>query len=455
MRPRASQHGRRLGQAPGHPDATEQPGGDVGRTGREQLLVGVDPVATPAGEQPGGAQPLRKTHQRQGRTRAKQRDQVAGLDRRQPGRRQPARDRADDLDAPRLQVQRRRGGQATDKHHQPPRQPRGQPLAAEQDEQRDRRHDHRRQIGVAARQARAQGTHPLHDLTLRRRHPEQVGYLTEDDEDGQAQHEAGDDRLGQELRHPSDPKEAGGEQDQPGAQRQRGCVGRRLRRPRNPEAGEKRPRQHRHRRHRPHDELTRRAEDRVRHQSHRHRIQAHLDRGAGDRGVAERLRNRERRHHGARDDIAAQPAPLVPRQPRHRRHPPPATPRRCPCPITHAGPPAPPSNRQATDRKPRQGHPRQTKRSPPTRAPATLQRWASDRAQAGHGRPATPATAPPGRARTRCRYASGPSRTTPSAPSSRRLPRTTYSRIVVGVALCPRGCIRRGTRVTRVTWLGD
>jgi hypothetical protein len=132
-----------------------------------------------------------------------------------------------------------------------------------------------------------------------------VRQLAEDDQDGQAEDEAGDYRLGEEFRDPADAEEARGDQDETGAQGQGRRVRRSLRRAGDPEAGEQRARQHRHRRHRTHDELPRRAEDRVRHQCHRHRVEAHLDRGTGDRGVAERLGDGQRRHHGTGDDIAA------------------------------------------------------------------------------------------------------------------------------------------------------
>jgi len=56
-------------------------------------------------EQPGGAEPLRETHQRQGGTRTEQCRQVAGGHRRKSGRRKPPRHRTDDLHAFRQQVQ--------------------------------------------------------------------------------------------------------------------------------------------------------------------------------------------------------------------------------------------------------------------------------------------------------------------------------------------------------------
>ena len=69
----------------------EQAGAEVGHAEGEQLLVGVDAVAAAGSEQPGSAQPLRETHQRQGRAAAEQRREVADSHRQQPGCRQPTR----------------------------------------------------------------------------------------------------------------------------------------------------------------------------------------------------------------------------------------------------------------------------------------------------------------------------------------------------------------------------
>jgi hypothetical protein len=51
-----------------------------------------------------------------------------------------------------------------------------------------------------------------------------VRQFAEDHQHHQAEHEPGDDRLGQELRHPADAEEAGDEHGQPAGQRQRGRV---------------------------------------------------------------------------------------------------------------------------------------------------------------------------------------------------------------------------------------
>ena len=71
---------------------------------------------------------------------------------------------------------------------------------------------------------REQG-YPVQDVTRRDGDAEQVGQLTDDHEDGEAEDETSDDGLGQELRDPAHPEEPGENQD--GARRQ--CDGRRVR----------------------------------------------------------------------------------------------------------------------------------------------------------------------------------------------------------------------------------
>ena len=69
-----------------------------------------------------------------------------------------------------------------------------------------------------------QNRYSVQDVTRRDGDAEQVGQLTDDHEDGEAEDETGDDGLGQELRDPAHPEEPGENQD--GARRQ--CDGRRV-----------------------------------------------------------------------------------------------------------------------------------------------------------------------------------------------------------------------------------
>ena len=66
--------------------------------------------------------------------------------------------------------------------------------------------------------------YPVQDVAWRDWDSEQVGQLTDDHEDGEAEDETSDDGLGQELRDPAHPEEPGENQD--GARRQ--CDGRRV-----------------------------------------------------------------------------------------------------------------------------------------------------------------------------------------------------------------------------------
>ena len=65
----------------------------------------------------------------------------------------------------------------------------------------------------------------------------------------------------------------------------------------------------------PGGDLPRRAEQRVDERPGSRRVEAVLQRHAGDARVAEVLRDDQRRHGDARRDVAAQPAPVVARQP--------------------------------------------------------------------------------------------------------------------------------------------
>ena len=120
VRQRALQTAAVLDRLAATPMRPEQAGSEVGHAEGEQLLVGVDAVAAAGGEQPGSAQPLRETHQRQGRAAAEQRREVADSHRQQPGCRQHSRHRPDDLDAPRLKIQCGGGDETTDEERQPP-----------------------------------------------------------------------------------------------------------------------------------------------------------------------------------------------------------------------------------------------------------------------------------------------------------------------------------------------
>ena len=124
----------RLGQAAGHAEPPNRPEREVGRAGGEQLLVGVDPVAASGGEEPGRAQALRQAHQGERRSGGEQAGQIGGVDGRYAGRRQPTRDRADDLDPARLQIQRRGRRQAAEQDQQTPRELRDSTVAAEEDQ---------------------------------------------------------------------------------------------------------------------------------------------------------------------------------------------------------------------------------------------------------------------------------------------------------------------------------
>ncbi len=143
--------------------------------------------------------------------------------------------------------------------------------------------------------------------------------LADHDVDGGAREESRDHRLRQELGDPPEPEDREQHEQEPGRERDRrhelgGIASTELR--------------HEHRaaghgsegRARAGRDVPRRAEERIDDRARRCRIEPVLQRHARDPGVAEVLRHDQRRHRDARDDVAAEEAPVVPRQPADHRH---------------------------------------------------------------------------------------------------------------------------------------
>ena len=118
-------HGGGLGQASGHPQAAEQARADIGAAGGDELLVGVQPVATLSGIQSSGTQPLGKTDDRNGGWPGEgDLDQPIQRHNRDRGCGQPFRHRADDGHAARGEVEPIRCREPKDEDDQRPRHPR-------------------------------------------------------------------------------------------------------------------------------------------------------------------------------------------------------------------------------------------------------------------------------------------------------------------------------------------
>ena len=100
-----------LRQRPGDAETAGQAGGDVGSTGRDQLLVGVDGVAETRREQAAGAEPLGEPDRAQGQPAQQHRRHVGQRDVRQPegrdAQRAPGRPRPPP--GPRVRTTPRRG----------------------------------------------------------------------------------------------------------------------------------------------------------------------------------------------------------------------------------------------------------------------------------------------------------------------------------------------------------
>ena len=117
-------HGGGLGQASGHPQAAEQARADIRAAGGDELLVGVQPIATLSGIQSSGTQPLGKTDDRDGGPGEGDVDQPGQRHDRDGGRGQPFRHRTDDGHAASSEVEPVRGREPKDEDDQRPRHPR-------------------------------------------------------------------------------------------------------------------------------------------------------------------------------------------------------------------------------------------------------------------------------------------------------------------------------------------
>ena len=152
---------------------------------------------------------------------------------------------------------------------------------------------------------------------------EQLGQLTHDDRQREADDETLQHRLRDEAREESESEHAGQDGEDPDHEGQRDRERHELIGACRREIGDDRGRQRGGRGHRPGDEVSRAAECRVQEQGARRRIEADHRRHAGDRRVGQGLRDEDRPHGQARDDVPAQPRRLVTgegrEEPGHRR----------------------------------------------------------------------------------------------------------------------------------------
>ena len=145
--------GARLAGADGK--ALEEAGRQIRRRERPQLLLRADVVAVLVRERAREQDPVREREQRDADRAGKQVAEVGARDHGERRVRQPARHVADDRDAERLEIERRRGGDREDEDHQRARQP-GCDAAkdAEQREESDPERQ-RRHVGLAKLAGRA------------------------------------------------------------------------------------------------------------------------------------------------------------------------------------------------------------------------------------------------------------------------------------------------------------
>ena len=215
-----------LRQAPGHADPTGEPCRDVGGAGRDELLVGVDPVAVLHGEESSGAETLGQSDH--GQRRAAD-DQGDHLGERQVGHAQPGKttgDGADHVDALGLQIGHSGDDQPGDDQDETP----WHHLAhLGSDEQHDQ--GHHADGGGESVDLIDVLDDPADLVERAARHTRKAqegGDLADDDHDRESEHEPADDRFGQELGDPPDPEHPGHQQEHTRDDRQRGDHGQRF-----------------------------------------------------------------------------------------------------------------------------------------------------------------------------------------------------------------------------------
>ena len=151
----------------------------------------------------------------------------------------------------------------------------------------------------------------LEEVALLLLDAEQLGHLADDDGQGEADDEALEHRLGDEVGEEPEAQQSGAEGEHAGHQgehagERRDVVGAARR-----QVGDRRRGQRRGRRHRPDDEVARAAERGVEDQRRRRGVEADDRRHAGDRGVGERLGHEHRPDGEPGDEVAAQPPTVV------------------------------------------------------------------------------------------------------------------------------------------------
>ena len=123
--------------------------------------------------------------------------------------------------------------------------------------------------------------------------PKQLGQLPDDDRQREADDEALEHRLGDEVGEEAEPQQAGDERRRrPSTSASAAVSATNCAAAAGGEVADGRRRQRRGGRHRPDDEVPRAAEGRVEEQRRRRGVQADDRRDAGDRGVGQRLRAR-------------------------------------------------------------------------------------------------------------------------------------------------------------------
>ena len=228
--------------------------------------------------------------------------------------REAGRQLPDHVDAVAREVEGRAHGDAEEEHHEPSGNLPEPPLAGEQDGERCGTDEERRTVRLV--QMGDQVVQLVDRVPVDALDPEELWQLLDGDEDREAEHEALDDRLREELRDEPEPEEAGKQEEPAAEEDHRGGVDEVLRGARGVQRDDRRGEQHRRRRGAGRDDVAARPEDRIGGERDQERVEPCLGREAGETGVGDHLGHQQSPHRRAGDRVVAEVRAVVPRQPR-------------------------------------------------------------------------------------------------------------------------------------------
>ena len=184
----------------------------------------------------------------------------------------------------------------------------------------DRPQSNRQRPPIGGAQFTQDSPQLLEEVAGDRLNAEQLGHLTDPDHEGEARHEPGQDRPGEEVRDEPQSGDPGQHEDDADHDGQHCAIGRKLGRVAGGERAYCRGGHHRHRRARPHRDLAAGTEQRVHEQRSQRRIESRLRREPGKCPVGHALRYEHRPHGNSGRKVPTQPAALIPGKPSKQRY---------------------------------------------------------------------------------------------------------------------------------------